>query len=315
VADSNGTLLKALKARMAGVRVFDDHKALLRDGGIDAAVIATPTGAHVEVALDCVGQGIPVFIEKPLALSGRQAQPLLEALARRPVANMVGYMGRYIETFAKAKAIVTSGALGRRQMLRSSMYVALLFRAGKGWRYDKGVSGGGVLITQNSHLVDKLLWLFGDVRSVSAHTGALYSPTVEDHAHLVFAFASGLTGFMDASWSARHFRTPAIAIHVQGEAGTLDVDDDSVRLFLDAPAGGWDAGWSEWRKPDLYEGVSFDSGGPQYTLQAEAFLAAVRGGPNPESDVRSAWRAQCVIDAAYLSAERGGAPVAIGTAA
>lgn len=300
---------------MEGVRTYADHKALLRDGGIDAAVIATPTGAHVEVAVDCVERGIPVFIEKPLSLSGRQATPLLEALARRPVANMVGYMGRYIETFAKAKAIVASGALGRLQMLRSSMYVAQLFRPGKGWRYDKAVSGGGVLITQNSHLVDKLLWLFGAVGSVSAQTASLYSQTVEDHAHLVFTFESGLTGFMDASWSARHYRTPAIAIHVQGEAGTLDVDDDSVRLFLDAAVGSYAAGWSEWRKPDLYDGVSFDIGGPQYTRQAEAFLAAVRGGPNPQSDVRSAWRAQCVIDAAYLSAERRGAPVSVGEVA
>lgn len=311
VADSNATLLKALKSRMEHVRTYPDHKTLLRDGGIDAAVIATPTGTHVEVAVDCVAQGIPVLIEKPLSLSGRQARPLLDALAQRPVANMVGYMGRYIETFAKAKAIVASGALGRLQMLRSSMYVGQLFRAGKGWRYDKAVSGGGVLITQNSHVVDKLLWLFGDVHSVSAQVRSLYSQGVEDYAHVVFTFDSGLTGFMDASWSARHFRTPAIAIHVQGEAGTLDVDDDSVRLFLDAPAGGFAAGWSEWRKPDLYEGVSFDIGGPQYTRQAEAFLAAVRGGPNPSSDVRSAWRAQCVIDAAYLSASRAGAPVTV----
>jgi predicted dehydrogenase len=296
---------------MEGVRTYSDHTALLRDGGIDAAVIATPTGAHVEVALDCVAQGLPVLIEKPLSLSGRQARPLLDVLAQRPVANMVGYMGRYIETFAKAKEIVASGALGRLQLLRSSMYVAQLFRPGKGWRYDKAASGGGVLITQNSHLIDKLQWLFGDVRSVSAQTSALYSQSVEDHAHVVFSFDSGLTGFMDASWSARHFRTPAIAIHVQGEAGTLDVDDDSVRLFLDAPTAGFAEGWTEWRKPDLYEGVSFDIGGPQYTRQAEAFLAAVRGGASPSSDVRSAWRTQCVIDAAYLSAERGGAPVSI----
>ena len=116
---------------------------------------------------------------------------------------------------------------------------------------------------------------------------------------------------MDASWSARHYRTPTISIHVQGRNGTLDVDDDSVRLFLDAKSDAYAEGWSEWRKPDLYRGVSFDIGGPQYTLQAEEFLTAVRGGPAPASSVRSAYAVQCVIDAAYMSAERSGAPVRI----
>ena len=93
-------------------------------------------------------------------------------------------------------------------------------------------SGGGVLMTQNSHLIDMLLWMFGRVDLVSAHTSQLYSRAVEDHAHVFFQFASGLRGFLDASWSARHYRTPTMAIHVQGEAGTLDVNDDRVALFL-----------------------------------------------------------------------------------
>jgi predicted dehydrogenase len=309
--DSNAMLLKALKARMAGLRTYGEHKALLRDGGIDAAVIATPTASHVDIAVDCVRAGIAVFIEKPLAASAAQANPLLEALRDRPVPNMVGYMGRYGATFAKAKEIVSRGALGRPQMLRASMYVAQLFSGGKGWRYDKAVSGGGVLITQAAHLVDQLLWLFGDVSQVSAHTASLYSTAVEDHVHAYLHFRCGLRGYVDASWSARHYRTPSMAIHAQGEGGTLDVDDDHVRLFLDDAVDPFPAGWSEWRQPDLYRGVSFDIGGPQYTLQAEAFLAAVGGGISPESDVRSAHRVQRVIDAIYASAERDGAPVAL----
>ncbi|MBX6320714.1 MAG: Gfo/Idh/MocA family oxidoreductase [Rhodospirillaceae bacterium] len=309
--DSNATLLKALKPRLPQVRFHTDHRALLAEGGIDAAVIATPTASHVAIAADCVRAGVPVLIEKPLAVSADQAGPLLAALGERPMPTMVGYMGRYAATFAKARAIVASGALGRLHMVRASMYSGQLLRPGKGWRYDPAVSGGGVLNTQACHLVDALLWLFGGVDRVSGHTTRLYSAAVEDHVHAVLAFRSGLRGHLDASWSARHHRTPVIAIHVQGESGTLDVDDDRVRLFLDAAAGPYPAGWSEWLKPDLYQGVAFDIGGPQYTLQAQAFLAAVRGGPAPESDVRSALATQRVIDAIYASAARDGVPVAV----
>jgi predicted dehydrogenase len=114
---------------------------------------------------------------------------------------------------------------------------------------------------------------------------------------------------MDASWSARHYRTPTIAIHAQGENGTLDVDDDNVRLYLERARSGFPPGWSKWRKPDLFRGVTVDVGGPQYTIQLEEFLAAIRTGAPISSNVVSAVRTQAVIDAIYKSAQAHGAPV------
>lgn len=314
VVDNSSRVLDLLRTQLDGVRTYSDHRKLLKDGGIDAVVIATPTQSHVPIAIDCIRAGLPIFIEKPLAINAAQGRELLTALRDCPVVNMVGYMGRHIDTFAKAREIVMSSALGQLQMLRSSMYIGQLFKPGKGWRYDKATSGGGVLITQNAHVIDKLLWMFGDVSSVCGHTSQLYSAGVEDHCHAVFRFANGMLGFMDASWSARHFRTPTISIHVQGENGTLDVDDDQVRLFLDRPVAGFAANWSQWRKPDLYRGVSVDIGGPQYTTQMEEFISAIRYGTAISSDVASGYRTQCVIDAIYRSAEAGGAPIPLAEA-
>ena len=277
----------------------------------DVVAIATPTGIHVPIALDCVKRGIPVFIEKPLSLNAEQAMPLLDALRQRAVVNMVGFMSRFLHPVVKAKEIVETDVLGGLQMLRASMYIGQLFRRGKGWRYDRGVSGGGVLTTQNSHLVDLLLWFFGPIDWVSAHTGKLYSRDVEDHAHLFFQFENGLRGYLDASWSARHYRAPTIAVHAQGENGTLDLDDDQVSLYVAEPSGAWTAGWHRWTKPDLYKGSVFDIGGTAYTDQALQFLSAIRGQGRVGSDVRSAYEVQRVIDAAYLSAEQNGTPVQV----
>ena len=309
VVDSTPMMLDALKAYVPDVRTHSDYRALLREGGIDAALIATPTQLHVPIAVDCVSAGVPIFIEKPLSISSAQARPLIDALRTRPVVNMVGYMGRYIDTFAKAREIVASGALGKLQMFRSSMYIGQLFKPGKGWRYDKNASGGGVLITQNTHVIDKLLWMFGEVEDVNGRTSALYSTGVEDYCHAVLRFRSGLLGYLDASWSARHYRTPTISIHVQGIDGTLDVDDDQVRLFLDKSCPPFSAGWSSWRKPDLYRGVSVDIGGPQYTIQMEKFIAAIRSGAAIECDVASAFSVQTVVDAIYRSADANGITV------
>jgi predicted dehydrogenase len=310
LADKSDQILRAIQSKADGIETFDDHRALLRALQPDLVAIATPTGLHCEIAADCVAAGAHVFIEKPLCLQPTDAGRLLEALRTTPRVTMVGYMTRFLDTFRKARELVAQGVLGRLQMLRSTMYVAQLFREGKGWRYDPAVSGGGVLMTQNSHLIDMLLWMFGPVDLVSAHTSRLYSRAVEDHAHVFFQFSSGLRGFLDASWSAHHYRMPTMAIHVQGECGTLDVNDDRAALFLTTETHGMAAGWHEWRKPDLYRGVPFDIGGTQYTLQAVQFLDAIRGNGAVESDVHSALEVQRVISAAYASAARNGAPTA-----
>lgn len=308
VSDKAKTVLQGFKARAKGVETYTDHEKLLKEAKPDLVAIATPTGLHVPIALDCIDRGLPVFIEKPLSLDAEQAGPLLTALKKKPVVNMVGYMTRFLPTYRKAKEIVASGALGQLQMLRSSMYIGQLFRTGKGWRYDKKVSGGGVLTTQNSHLIDLLLWYFGPVDYISAHRTHLYSKDVEDSAHLFFQFKGGLRGYLDSSWSAKHYRTPTMAIHVQGENGTLDVGDDDVRLFLEEERGSYAKNFTTWRKPDLEQGAVFDIGGPNYSHQAMQLLGALRGTDKVESDVFSAHAVQCVIDAAYNSASQNGAP-------
>lgn len=310
VAEPQSIVNSLLRAQLSDVTLVTDYRELLTLK-LDGVFIASPNHLHVPISLDFIRAGVPVFIEKPLAIHSQQALPLLSELKRKSVLNMVGYMSRYIETFAKAQQIVSSGALGRLQTFKATMYIGQLFQAGKGWRYEKETSGGGVLITQNSHLIDMLRWLFGEVEWVNGHTRALYSREVEDCVHAHLEFSSGLTGWMDTSWSARHHRTLTMNISVQGERGTLDVNDDEVRLFLDKETSAFAKDWSVFKKPDLFSGVSVDIGGPHYTKQTEAFVNAIRGQGQIGSDIHSAFAVQTIVDAIYQSASERGRPVAV----
>jgi predicted dehydrogenase len=311
IVDNSSTSLDMLRSLLKDVRTYTRHQDLIQEGGIDAVYIATPTHLHVPIAVDFIKAGIPVFIEKPLSIDTKTSLPILKALEERPVANMVGYMYRYLDTVQKAKEIIDSGALGKLQMLKSSMYISQLFRTGKGWRYQQETSGGGVLITQNSHLLDLLRFFFGEVDWVSGQTSQLYSSQVEDSAHAFFQFKNGLKGWMDSSWSSRHYRTLTMQIHVQGERGTLDVNEDEVKLYLDDQYQDYKAGWSKWLKPDLYKGVETDVGGVHYTRQAQAFLDAIQKSEKVEADVESAFEVQRLMDAIYESARNNGAPVKV----
>ena len=311
VVESSRLVQKIVGRQFANVEVFSNVDELVSKNKPDFVVIATPTGSHISIAETLVRANIPVLIEKPLALNSMDAIPLTVALAENWVPNMVGYMGRYIDTFLKAAQLIHQEVLGSVRMIRSSMYIEQLLKPGEGWRYDPKLSGGGVLITQNSHLIDKLRWMFGDIFEVSGNTNKLVSQDVEDHVHSYLKFDSGAVGFMDASWSARHFRTPTISIHVQGDYGTLDVNDDEVRLYLDSPTLGYSGGWTNWRKPDLYQPVPLDIGGTQYTLQMLEFLNAVTNHTDVQSNVASGLKTQKIIDAIYESSRNGGAPISL----
>ena len=100
VADKNKTVLSALKENTDGVQTYTEHEKLLKEMTPDLVAIATPTGLHVPIALDCIALSIPVFIEKPLSLTGAQAKPLLDAVRQKPVAKI----GEFGVSLARAPA-------------------------------------------------------------------------------------------------------------------------------------------------------------------------------------------------------------------
>src|SRR4029078_1830812 len=229
IADPTTGVLDPLRSFKPDISVYDDYERMLAKESLDAVVITSPPHLHASTALACVSAGVPFLVEKPLSARASDCEPLVAAVTRTSLTNPVGYMAGHVDTFRKAKQIVGGGLLGRLVQLQATMYVSQLFGAGQGWRYDPAYSGGGVLITQNSHLIDLLLWLFGPIARVTGHVKPYYSEKVDDFAHAIFEFRSGLSGYMDTAWSVRHHRTLDLSISVHGHAGTLQVTEDDVR--------------------------------------------------------------------------------------
>lgn len=311
VADNSEFILGALATLRPELRTFHDYERLLDDVRPDAAFITAPASMHIPMALACVTRSIPFFIEKPLGVNAVECEGLAKACAERSLITMVGFMMRHVESFARANAILTSGVLGKALSFEATMYVAQLFKKGKGWRYDPKQSGGGVVITQTIHLLDLLRWYFGEATRISARTLSPYSESVEDFCHAQLEFSNGLLGWLDASWSMRHHRLVESRLHVHGADGELIVTDDEVRLFLESPRQGYADGWTVWPHPQLFSRVEFDVGGPQYTRQDRAFVDAVKARTPVACDVAGAYRVQKMVDAIYQSSAASGEPVTI----
>lgn len=297
VAEKQDLILKPIRQLLPSISTYNDYLDMIKKENLDLIYITTPTSFHTNIALDCLDHGIPFFVEKPLGISVDDCKSLIEAVRKKPVINMIGYSKRFVDTFKKAKEIIDSGALGDLIYFNSSMYVSQLFSKGKGWRYKKEASGGGVLSTLAAHLVDLLVWFFGDVSLVEGHIKSYYSKDVEDFVHAYLLFEGGLGGYMDTSWSVRNHRLPEIKIEIHGEKGMLIVTDDYVKIYTDQ-----EAKWKKYYKQDLYAGVEFDLGGPEYTREDRHMIESVKQKKDTGLDILEGFKVQKVVDGIYKSA-------------
>lgn len=80
---------------------------------VDAVFVSTPEGEHAAPIIRALELGKPVLVEKPIALSLRDAEKILEVLKATKGSLRVGYSRRYKECFLRAKEQMNHGRLGK----------------------------------------------------------------------------------------------------------------------------------------------------------------------------------------------------------
>ena len=137
--------------------------AALTEHGVNAAIIATPNGAHATVALDLLDAGVHVLVEKPMAVSGAECDAMIAAADASGACLAVGQMYRFSPAYRWVKALIDAGTLGeiRHVEVRTGAPYGWPLKSGGLWRRD--VAGGGVLIDAGVHILDLLLWWLGDL--------------------------------------------------------------------------------------------------------------------------------------------------------
>jgi len=87
--------------------VATDWRSLIGDGEIDGLIIATPPATHTEIALEAIGAGLPVLIEKPLTLDISEARLLVEAAEEHGALVRVDHTHLYSPAFGALKNLVS----------------------------------------------------------------------------------------------------------------------------------------------------------------------------------------------------------------
>jgi len=92
VVDRDRERAGALAAEL-GCAALTDHRQVI--GQVDAAVIATPTAQHHEIALACLEAGVHVLIEKPVTRTVAEADELIALAKQRGLVLQVGHVERH----------------------------------------------------------------------------------------------------------------------------------------------------------------------------------------------------------------------------
>jgi predicted dehydrogenase len=298
ICEKERLVLEFAKKILPHITFYSDVVSMVNQEKLDAVFVTTPISTHLPILREIIdSESIPVFMEKPLAASYDEASTMAQLSKEKQIITMVGYQKRFAPSFSRAKNILDSGQIGKPLMFRAHSFVSSVFKEGRGWRFKKGE--GGALLDLGSHLIDLLTFYFGVPDWVSGFDIQIASKQVEDFAHALFGFESGLRGYVDVSWSVEGYRLPETKIEVIGSEGRIEVSDD--RVFVSGNRSERDSGGNEFTAPDLYKGVNFLIGDPEYCTEDEFFLNSIKNGKEAHPDFSQASIVNKVIEGIHKS--------------
>jgi len=226
VADANPQAAEAAAARIGAENWYGDYRALLDQKDIQAVVIASPTGTHVEVVQAAAAAGKEIYCEKPLAMTLAGCDAAIAAAQSAGVRLMVGFMRRFDPAYVLARKKIDEGVIGTPVMFKS------LGRDPKrtSLEFAKRENSGGLILDMGIHDFDAARWLMGsDVYRVQSEGGCLVFPELKevgdiDNAIVNLKFTSGAIGNIDVSRNAVYGYD--IRTEVLGSDGALLIGRD-----------------------------------------------------------------------------------------
>jgi len=289
-----------------GAAVVPDVETLLghRDS-YDLVVVATVNNAHVEVASAALDVGLPVVVDKPLAITSADAQLLVDRARGNELLLTVFQNRRYDSDQRTLRRLIDSGELGdvlryesRFERWRPKLTV------GK-WRETTPASGGGgSLLDLGSHVVDQAITLFGPVSHVYGEVDARRGGA-DDDAFLALQHVSGVRSHL---WVSSVAAAPGPRLRVLGTQAAYVVDDlDGQEEALRAGRMPTDQGWGEepagqWGRlvrGDEQEPVPSERGA--WDAFYPAVAAALQDGVPPPVDPQDAVEVLRILEAARAS--------------
>ena len=203
-----------------GLTAYDSLESLLADASVELVTIATPNDLHRPIAIQAMAAGKHVISEKPVTLSSRDLQAMIDASRKYGRIFSVHQNRRWDEDFLIIKQIYDQNSLGRVFNIESRVHGS---RGVPGdWR-NTWLQGGGMILDWGVHMLDQLLMLVDEpVVSTFCTVSHVTNDEVDDGFKAIITFGNGLTAQVEVGTS-NFINLPRW--YMQGENGTAVIHD------------------------------------------------------------------------------------------
>ena len=211
-----------------GCRAYADYREMLRAGGLDAMVVATPTHLHRAMAAAALRGGRHVILEKPMALTAADARAIADCAARRRRVLTVYQTHRLIAYFQQLRHLIADGRIGRVYHVRHGVF---WFVRRDDWQSLRKY-GGGMLNNYGAHDLDQALNLTGNrVKRLFCQLRRVATlGDADDAVKIVYETFDGVIGEVDINMGAA---VRPYEFEVQGTTGGIRYQSNefTVRWF------------------------------------------------------------------------------------
>ena len=299
----------------ANAKIYSDYKKMLAEEKLDVVSVCTENNKHCEITIAALESGAHVLCEKPMAITGKEADEMVAASKRTGKKLSVGYHLRFSNEAMLLKKEIANGKLGKIYYAEAG---SLRRRGVPTWGVflNKEKQGGGPLIDIGTHIVDRTLWLMNEYSPIVSAVGNVYdnliplggfnrggawdidSFEVEDSAFGTVTFESGATLLVKASWAANVKEVDTNLTLLLGVQGGAELKNEELTLNGESNNHLWQ------QKPEI-----FDDQESPYNREIAAWIRAVEQDEEPIVRCEQAAQVVKVLEAIYMSARNGGKAV------
>ena len=280
-----------------------DEEEVLSDPDVGAVYISTPHHLHAEQTIRAADSGKHVVIEKPIATSVTDGREMIDACEAAGVKLTVP-LARFTPTAEAARLLVEEGLIGSVVGTRISSLArkpdsywtgGYTGRVPSDWRKSATESGGGILVMNSIHAIDRFRYVTGlTERRVYAEADTFVTDVeVEDFVCVTIRYDNGAIGSIEGSSFAKAGVDGGPYDRIYGERGTI-VLSDPIRINTAEP--------TRLGEGDTWHDVETQ---PVERNIFERFAAAVEADGEMPIPPMDALRDLAVVRAAYQAAEDG----------
>ena len=285
---------------------YTNYKEMLEKERPELVAIATESGKHAEIALDCMDYGCNLIIEKPIALSIEDADKIIEKSTKLNIKVCACHQNRFNKSIQKIREAVEKNRFGK--MFHATAHIRWCrdheYYDRASWR-GTWEQDGGALMNQCIHNIDLLRWMMGDeITEVVGMTDRLHHDYIEaeDLGIALIRFKNGSYGIVEGTTNV-YPKNLEETLYLFGEKGTVKAGGQSVNII------------EEWRFSDMLDDPEevkqrFHENPPNvygygHTPLYADVIDAIKSDRPPYVDAEAGKRALELVLAIYKSAKEG----------